>query len=166
VVRVDTTVTSPVPRSGDVDLSTARQPLLPETASEVRTSDRDIPLTITSPGETPSAEPEPVQQAEPVQQDEPVPQPEPMAQPAPIAQPTPDGVYALQVSSFASETSALALRDDLQARAYPVHVRAASTPTGAMVYRVWVGYFRNREAAVAYAAAHPDAFAGATPVHR
>jgi cell division septation protein DedD len=157
VVRVDTTVAAPVPQSGDVDVTTAQPPLVPEAPSREPTTDRDRPLTITSrtePGEvptTPSPEPAPAT---------------PAVEPAPIAQPTKDGGYALQVASFESELGAQTLRDDLMVKGYPVHVRAASTANGAIVYRVWVGYFQNREAAAAFAGAHQEALAGATPVHR
>ncbi len=157
VVRVDTTVVAPVPRSGDVDITSARQPLVPETPSRERTTDRDLPLTITS-----RVEPaEDAEQAPP----EPVPTTTP-AEPPPVVQPTANGAYALQVESFEAELGAQTLRDDLTAKGYPVHVRAASTATGAIVYRVWVGYFRSREDAAAYAVAHREALAGAVPVHR
>ncbi len=157
VVRVDTTVVAPVPRSGDVDIATARQPLVPETPSREPTTDRDRPLTITSPAAPADVVPAPTPEPEPTA---------PPAEPAPIPQPTASGAYALQVASFETEVGAQTLRDDLSARGYPVHVRAASTATGAIVYRVWVGYFQNREDAATYGAAHPEALSGATPVHR
>ncbi len=165
VVRVDTTVAAPLPRSGDVDLATARQPLVAETPSRVSTTDRDRPLTITSPVEP--VEPAPSSTSPPATAPAETPPVEtPPVEPAPVVQPTPDGAYALQVGSYESELGAQTLRDDLLAKGYPVHVRAASTSGGAIVYRVWVGYFRNRENAVAYADANRAALADATPVHR
>jgi cell division septation protein DedD len=163
VVRVDTTVVAPVPRSGDVDIATARQPLVAEKPSPERTTDRDRPLTITSPVEPAAVAPAASAETAPATAggDE-----APVVEPPPVVQPTPDGAYALQVGSFESELGAQSLRDDLLARGYPVHIRAASTGTGAIVYRVWVGYFPNREAAAAYAGAHQESLAGSTPVHR
>jgi cell division septation protein DedD len=157
VVRVDSPVASPTPKTTTVDVATVRRPLVPETPSRERTTERERPLTMTTP----------VKPAETVAPPPPAPEPAvPAAEPPPVVQPAAEGAYALQLSSFESESGAQALRDDLSAKGYPVHIRAASTATGAMVYRVWVGYFRNREDATAYAGAHQDALAGATAVHR
>jgi hypothetical protein len=166
VVRVDTTVMSPTPRSGDVDLSTARQPLVAEAPSRERTTDRDRPLTITSRVEPDGVTPPPPRETVPADPLAETVSVDPPPKPAPIALPTANGAYALQVASFDSESGAQALRDDLTAKGYPMHIRAASTSTGGIVYRVWVGYFRDREAAAAYASAHQDELAGAAPVHR
>jgi len=182
VVRVDTTVAAPAPRSGDVDVATARRPLVAEAPNRERTADSERPLTITSriePGEVvtppspgptsvappasaaPPAESAPPAEAAPIAESAP-----PIVEPAPIAQPAEEGAYALQVASFESDLGAQTLRDGLLDKGYPVHIRAASTANGGMVYRVWVGYFQNREAAAAYADANQKALAGATPVHR
>jgi cell division septation protein DedD len=154
VVRVDTTMVAPAPRSGEVDLGTARQPLVAEPQSHEQTTARDIPLDLRT-----RVEPEP----------QPAPAPaETVAAspPAPVPEPTAQGNYALQVASFESEAGALELRDDLTTKGYPVHVRAASVSGGAIVYRVWVGYFASRDDAAAYGAAQGETLAGATPVHR
>lgn len=172
VVQVDTTMVAPVARSGEVDLGQARQPLVPESQSSERTTQRDVPLDL-KPRVQPQPQPEP-------KMTEPAPAPSSPAEspaetpaettaalpPAPIPTPLPEGMYALQVDSFASEASALSSRDALAAKGYPVHVRAASTSAGAILYRVWVGYFATRDDAAAFATAHREALGSATPVHR
>jgi cell division septation protein DedD len=157
VVRVDAPVAMPDPKSGEVDIATARQPLVAEPPGQDRTTDRERPLTITSRVAPAEVAPPPPRDAAPETTTTP---------PAPIVPPAADGAYALQVASFASEAPALSLRDDLTAKGYPVHVRAASKATGAIVYRVWVGYFPDRDTAAAFAAAHREELADATPVHR
>lgn len=176
VVRIDTTMVAPSARSGEVDLGQARQPLVAEQPSRERTTQRDVPLDLkarvqpepaTGPAAPPSAAPNATEPATAEPPTTPTPAETAIATPPkPVPAPQPNGPFALQVASFASEEGAQASRDDLAARGFPVHVRAASTATGAIVYRVWVGYFATRDDAAAYAAAHGEALPGATPVHR
>ncbi len=80
--------------------------------------------------------------------------------------PRSDGPYALQLGSFSSEANALSLRDRFTTLGYPMHVRAASTSDGAIVYRVWVGFFASRQQAQLYATSHSPELADAIAVHR
>jgi cell division septation protein DedD len=87
-------------------------------------------------------------------------------QPGSVITPTNDGPYALQLGSFSGEANAQKVRDQYLRLGYPVHVRAASTSDGAIVYRVWVGFFASRQEAQSYARAHAPELADAIAVHR
>lgn len=84
----------------------------------------------------------------------------------PRIEPRATGPWALQVGAFQAEENADGLVQTLASRGYEAQVRAAGTSSGAIVYRVWVGWFATRQQAASYAAQEGGPLGEAFPQHR
>lgn len=168
VVTADTVINRE-PRSGSVDIDQEVKPLVAEKAapgeqpeeqprSEPRAQPQEQPPA--PPPSQPSAQPRP----QPRQQAT-TPPATPAPTPAPIT-PGPTGGWAVQVGAYGTEQNADKVASDLRADGIEAHVRAASTSTGEMVYRVWIGWFASRDQALAYARQERARLGDAHPVHR
>lgn len=131
----------------------------------------------TPPAPTPSArpQPEPTQPQPALPQSRPrAPAPQEPAQPArqivetaqPSIQPQTTGRWAVQVGAYGSEANAEAMAERLKAAGIDAQVRAASTSSGDLVFRVWICWFESRDQALAYAAQERSRIGEAHPVHR
>jgi cell division septation protein DedD len=70
------------------------------------------------------------------------------------------------VGAFGNEANASTLVAKLIGLGYPARMRAASTSSGDIVYRVWIGYFASRNEAARFAQQSRDQIGDANPVHR
>ncbi len=81
-------------------------------------------------------------------------------------QPSDQGSWAVQLGAYGKEENAKKAIDNLQAQGYRAHIRAINTSGGDILYKVWIGYFKNREEAATYAREHQRQIGEAIPVHR
>jgi cell division septation protein DedD len=162
VVTADSSIV-PAPRSGSVEIDDQQMPLVPEK-----------PATDAA-GESgqPAPEPEvvaPVEQ-KPATTSPPPSRPAPArsqtdAPAKPAIKPHPSGAWAVQIGAYQTEANAQGLVDRLASKDIVAHVRAANTATGDIIYRVWIGWFKNRQEALDYAAQERRRIGEAYPVHR
>jgi len=141
------------PRSGDVDINTQAQTLIPET------SDTDSVKPETQPEEnkpaitqTPVARPEPVRKVT-----EPAPEP---------IMPVDKGPYVAQIGSFGKAENADKEALRLQGLGWDALVRVGNTSNGSIIYRVRIGYFKSRAEAEAFIRQNRKQMQGAIAVHR
>lgn len=141
------------PRSGDVDISDQPASLTPEKPE---------------PGSTVKEEPKPeVKQAT----TNPTPQPTTTkpaqsTPPPPRIQPLSRGPYLVQTGSFGNSDNADKEASRLAAKGYDARVKMGSTSEGTMIYRVRIGYFKNRSDADAFIRQNRKHMPGAIPAHR
>jgi cell division septation protein DedD len=170
VVTADSTQVTQ-PRSGSVDLDGTQQDLVPE-APDGQSEPVRKPVEVTAeepaaasnedpPAEKPAAEvaapPKPApKKTEPAQ---------PVEKPEPIT-PKPRGPWAVQLGAFKTEANAERSVQSLADKGVQAHVRTASTSSGDLIYRVWVGWFDSRAEALAYAKQEKRRIGDAYPVHR
>lgn len=135
------------PRSGDVDLETARETLTPEE-----------PENQSSAATIPQAKPKPKPKAKPKAKPA-----KPAAQPV---EPLSSGSWAVQTGGFGKAANADQEAARLAAAGWNSMVRAGSNSQGTMVYRVWIGYFPTRDQANLFIRQHKKTLADAFAVHR
>ena len=149
VTADDSSITADkTPRSGDVEISQEQAQLVPEQPRAAQpnkqpTSDKTKPAT--SGGRSAASPPRPT--------------------PARVV-PSARGPWAVQVGAFGQEDNATALITKLTGLGYPAKLRAASTSSGDIVYRVWIGYFATRSVAATYAEQNRAKIGDGNPVHR
>ncbi|HOX25538.1 MAG TPA: SPOR domain-containing protein [Candidatus Krumholzibacteria bacterium] len=173
VVTADSALAQ-APRSGSVDIQQERQPLVPERPAGERQStavdaDRSsLPESMASAVEQrPDLVPEsPGPTGPDSRPDDAVttaPQPRTIT---PAIKPRETGPWAVQIDAFEVEANADKKVTDLAAKGVTAHVRAISTASGGMIYRVWIGWFDSRQEAIAYAEQAKGQIGEAYPVHR
>jgi DedD protein len=180
VITADT-ITARAPRSGSVDIQQEVKPVVAE--KPLATGER-VAAAATTPAPTTSPQTvTPV--AEPVAQptlDRAAAQPRtapagtppsslqsPAQAPAPasaLIEPQANGAWAVQVGAYGNEANAEKAAAQLREQGISTQVRAASTSTGEMIYRVWIVWFGSREQAVAYARQERHRIGEGHPVHR
>ena len=84
----------------------------------------------------------------------------------PRLQPSDQGSWAVQLGAYGKEENAQKVIDNLSAQGYRAHIRTINTSGGEILYKVWIGYFKNREEAATYAREHHQQIGEAIPVHR
>ncbi len=163
VVTADTSATA-APRSGSVDIDEHLQSLVPEQPEGAASAAAAAP-TGEPPAPAAEAAPPPPAAGEPAK----TPAKKPVADAAPAearVAPRPTGPWAVQIGAFGKEANAQALVGDLAGKGVTAHTRAASTSSGDMVYRVWIGWFASREDATLFAKQQKKIIGDAYPVHR
>ncbi len=153
VVTADSTATA-APRSGSVTIQEEQQAIVPETPSGGST--------------------ETVRNPEPVEPEPTVTDPKPQAKSQPAAEapekpritPRPSGSWAVQIGAFQTEDNAKNLVSSMAEKGVTAQVRAAGTSSGAIVYRVWIGWFSSRQEALDYGKQERRIIGDSYPVHR
>ena len=149
VVTADTTTTA-APRSGNVEIDDQQIPLVPEqpaaSTQEPVAAKTVTKATPTAPAKTPARRIEPAA--------------------APTIVPRPTGTWAVQVGAYQTKANAEGLVDRLAAKNLSANVRVANTSSGDLVYRVWIGWFGDRQEAHDYCRQEKDRIGEAYPVHR
>lgn len=84
----------------------------------------------------------------------------------PAVQPRPEGRWAVQTGGFGQAENADQEAARLQDLGWNSVVMAGSNNQGQMVYRVWIGYFANRDEAQLFLQQNSDKLADAYVVHR
>lgn len=189
VVTADTGADSMVPdgepRSGEVTIENETSSLVPESVRSSQASEasraENTTQTASAPPETEqeskTTENKSVTESKPAATTQTTTPPPAMAQPrsaqkkqeptaVPKIQPTESGSWAIQVGAFSKEENAQKQIQDLKSRGYPALMHAASAPGGDLLYKVWIGYFKNREEAATYARENRRQIGEAIPVHR
>jgi len=156
VVTADSTM-APAPRSGSVEIQDEQQALIPESPAGSAAEPKRIPEPAETEPEVVKPESKPVQKAE----TKPATKPEP-----PAITPQPTGSWAVQIGAYENETNAQKLVTKLADKGVGAHVRAAGTSTGSIVFRVWIGWFSNRQEALDYAKQERKVIGESYPVHR
>ncbi len=83
------------------------------------------------------------------------------------AQPATEGAWALQLGAFSTQENADALAGKLRSQGLRPYIQAGSSSRGGLVFKVAIGYFATREAAVAYARNNVRLLGPqALPIHR
>ena len=163
VVTADTTAAD-APRSGSVDIDEHQQDLVPERPEGAAPAEA-APATEAPAETTPATTPPP-----PPAERKPAPKTTPPAESSAPAEaqvaPRPTGPWAVQIGAFGKEANAQKLVGDLAGKGITAHTRAASTSSGDMVYRVWIGWFASREDAALFARQQKKIIGDAYPVHR
>ena len=165
VVTADSTI-APAPRSGSVEIQAEQQALVPEIPDGAAAEPKRIP-------EPAAAEPEVVEPVvKPVEKPAPKPvqktesKPTPTQPEPPAITPRPSGSWAVQIGAYENEANAQKLVTRLIDKGVDAHVRAAGTSDGSIVYRVWIGWFSNRQEALDYARQERKLIGESYPVHR
>jgi cell division septation protein DedD len=172
VITADSIVAT-APRSGSVEIAEELQPLVAERPAGQPATATDAPAKPAA-GETKT---QPTSTAKP--KSAPAAQP-PAAASASTAtttnllpgtgtariQPRQTGGWAVQVGAYGQEANADRLASQLKDKGFDAQVRAASTATGDLIYRVWIGWFPSRDQALAYARQERSLLGEAHPVHR
>lgn len=160
------------PRSGDVDIDEVVTPAL--TPEKAETADKTPP--VTKPAETvpqakaPTSKPL-VTKPKTTKPETTKPKttkpktPEPKIT-EPKVEPTSQGSYAVQVGAFGEAVNADTEAARLKALGWDTRVRAGNNSSGDMVFRVWIGYFANRQLAQTFINQNSRHLGGAIPVHR
>lgn len=173
VVTADSALAE-APRSGSVEIEDQVQPIVPEKPAGTAV----VEQTEAPEPATPERQPEPEQEQEPEPARTPPRQnagadrpksttPPRTAEPAkPRIVPRPSGAWAVQLGAFQDEDNAQQLVTELSAKGVTAQVRAAGTSSGEIVYRVWVGWFTNRQDALDYGAQERRTIGDSYPVHR
>jgi len=168
VVTADSSLTA-APRSGNVEIQEQRQDIVPEEPSGAsREAAREPepepePAPATPPPASQAQTTPPRQQAQPQRTQ---PQEEASTPTKPRISPRPRGAWAVQVGAFEAEANAQKLVEELAGKQVQAHVRAAGTSSGAIVYRVWIGWFASRQEAQDYARQESKTIGESYPVHR
>jgi cell division septation protein DedD len=155
-------VASGVPRSGSVDIEQEQQPLVaeqPDATAQAPTAVEPVPAQPPAANQAQTSTPAPRPAPRPAPTPAPPPAPEPI-------QPRSTGGWAVQVGAFGAEINADQAANRLREQGIDAHVRTASTATGELVYRVWIGWFPSRDVALAYAKQERSRIGEAHPVHR
>ena len=167
VVTADT-ARHAAPRSGSVDIAAEQTPLVPEPEQARPTTGGDAPrepLVVDAGDDDGDASDEaaatPPDHREP-RRTEPAPAPDDDLRLAPRRQ----GPWAVQLGAYQHEDNAREYAAGLASRGIEAVVRSASTSSGAIIHRVWVGWFASRQEAAAYAEQERDRLGEAFPVHR
>ncbi len=137
------------PRSGDVDINQQDPEMIPEKPQGAAAEKAE---EVVAP---PKPKPKPV--AKPPKQSQPT---------VPPIQPQADGRWAVQTGGFGDAANADKEAARLQTDNWQAMVHAGSNSQGAMVYRVWVGYFASRDEANTFIKQNRKALADAFVVHR
>jgi len=174
VVTADSSLAS-APRSGSVDIQTEQRALVPARPAGAASRPAAEPVATGRAGGATEAGPrdaigasravtpvEPVGEAPSETTTPSAPRPSGLR---PVV-PQPNGSWAVQLAAFASEANADKLVSDLASKGVSAQVRAASTSSGDMIYRVWIGWFASRQLALDYAAQEKARIGDAYPVHR
>ncbi len=136
-------------RSGDVDISQQDQTMTPETPEGETAGE----AKETAPPPKPKPKPAAKQKSQ--------------SKPAtPPVQPQADGRWAVQTGGFGDAANADKEAARLQTTGWNAMVRAGSNSQGAMVYRVWIGYFASRDEAGVFIQQNRRKLADAFVVHR
>jgi cell division septation protein DedD len=177
------------PRSGSVEIGQHETPLVPEVSQNRAegaapgdrggdsspVSRREEPSVATA-GQRPGGNAAPIGSARAARQErgreatrDGVPAREPAgAAPAygSVPEPGASGRWAVQIGAFGSEENAQALMQQLRQAGFSPQLRADSAASGAIIHRVWIGYFGSREDAQRYARAHERDLGEGFPVQR
>ena len=155
VVTADTTSAN-APRSGNVEITGQQMPLVAEKpAAESPKQTESKPVEVAT-----ETAPAPQPEKTPARREA------PKAATGPMVEPRPAGPWAVQVGAYKTEVNADALVERFAAKEINAHVRVASTAAGDLVYRVWIGWFTDREEALAFCRQEKDRIGEAYPVHR
>lgn len=156
------------PRSGSVDIEDARQPVVAEQPTGATTDAAAAPTVPPATSAAPRAGTT-TSTAPPPETAGPAPRARDDAGPAPATgaiRPRQTGSWAVQVGAYGNEANADNLATRLAGQGIAAQVRAASTPSGDLIYRVWIGWFESRDQAKAYAEQEKSLIGEAHPVHR
>lgn len=98
------------------------------------------------------------------------PKTKPKAKPKPVAEekiiPQENGPWAVQVGAYGEAANADKEAVRLQAKSWDARVRAGNNSNGAMVFRVWIGYFSTRANAETFARQNRRDIPKAIAIHR
>ena len=159
VTADDSSITADkTPRSGDVEISQEQAQLVPEQPRATQPNQKPASDKTTEQSSG-SARTKPATSGDRSAASPPSPTP---ARVVPSAR----GPWAVQVGAFGREDNAAALITKLTELGYPAKLRAASTSSGDIVYRVWIGYFATRTVAATYAEQNRAEIGDGNPVHR
>ena len=144
-----------------MDIQGEQQALIPESPDGAATEPKRIPEPAEAESEiaesTEKPAPKPVLKTET----------KPAAQPeSPAITPRPTGSWAVQIGAYENEANAQKLVSRLADKGVLAQVRAKGTSTGSIVYRVWIGWFGNRQEALDYAKQERKVIGESYPVHR
>lgn len=145
-------------RSGDVEIGREQKPVVPERPRDAQKQEKPA-AAATPPRESARGETAPAAARD--RSATAKPQPEPVK-----VTPQENGLWAVQVGAFGQEENAAALVAKLKQLGHPAKLRAASTSSGDIVFRVWIGYFANRSDAATYARQNRAEIGDGNPVHR
>ncbi len=143
----ESTQVSAQPRSGDVEIQQISPVLTPENPEPGSPAQKE-------PAPAPTAAPKKTYTA-PAEQ-----------KAVPEIQPEAAGSYLVQTGSFGKAQNADQEADRLQKLGWDARVKVSSTAGGDMVYRVRVGFFKDRTTAEQFIHTHRDQLRGAIAVHR
>ncbi len=140
------------PRSGNVefqDIAPVVTPENPTQQAQPKTAPTSVPVTkpIVKPVTKPS-------------------RPKSVKKTQPEIQPAASGPYLVQSGSFGNPKNADSEAARLQTLGWDTRVKVSSTASGALVYRVRLGFFANRSQAEQFIHAHRKQLSGAIAVHR
>ena len=161
VVTADSTI-APAPRSGSVEIQDEQQALIPESPDGVAAEPKRTP----EPAETEAEIAKPIEKPVEKPAPKPVQKTEPTLEKPPAITPRPSGSWAVQIGAYENEANAQKLVAKLVDKGVDAHVRAAGTSTGSIVFRVWIGWFGNRQEALDYAKQERKVIGESYPVHR
>lgn len=157
------------PRSGSVEIDQEHQQLV----AEQPLVKQDSPPAGEPESRTASPPPARQEEAQPKATPAPQPRPQPAPRPAPEPEPVPEpiqprstGGWAVQIGAYGNELNADKEAHRLRDQGIDAHVRAVSTASGDLIYRVWIGWFSSRDQASAYARQERSRIGEAHPVHR
>lgn len=146
------------PRSGDVEISQEQTQLVPEEPRGAQPSKKPTSSKTTEQSSE-NGRSKPATSGDRSATSPPSPTPARVV-------PSTHGPWAVQVGAFGQEDNATALIIKLTGLGYPAKLRAASTSSGDIVYRVWIGYFATRSVAAIYAEQNRAKIGDGNPVHR
>jgi cell division protein FtsN len=145
-----------LPRSGDVDISDQAATLTPEKPEAGST---------VQPEEKVQAKPE-VKQATVNPTPKTTTKKASSTPPPPRMQPLASGPYLVQTGSFGNSANADKEAARLNELGFDARVKMGSTSEGTMIYRVRIGYFKNRGDADTFIRQNRKHMPGAIPAHR
>jgi len=162
------------PRSGSVEIEDQVQPIVPEKPAGAAVAEQTRTPEPAAPERQPEPEPEsapepartPPRQSAGADRPKPTTPPRTVEAAKPRIVPRPSGAWAVQLGAFQDEANAQQLVTELSAKGVIAHVRAAGTSSGDIVFRVWVGWFTNRQDALDYGVQERRIIGDSYPVHR
>ena len=144
------------------EIQDEQQALIPESPDGVAAEPKRTP----EPAETEAEIAKPIEKPVEKPAPKPVQKTEPTLEKPPAITPRPSGSWAVQIGAYENEANAQKLVAKLVDKAVDAHVRAAGTSTGSIVFRVWIGWFGNRQEALDYAKQERKVIGESYPVHR
>jgi len=161
VVTADSTAAA-APRSGSVTIQEEQQAIVPETRDGGATeTERKPEPAETKPEQKAQTAPPKVNESRAATSEAATAVPD-----KPRITPRPSGSWAVQIGAFQTEDNAKNLVSTMAEKGVTAQVRAAGTSSGAIVYRVWIGWFANRQEALDYGKQERRTIGESYPVHR